>query len=84
MSEIEPLFTTSLCRDCEAEIIWAITANEKLMPVDAELTDNGNVELAGRGKTPRAIVHGQPPMIPVGLRMSHFVTCPNAEARRRS
>jgi hypothetical protein len=84
MSEVEPLFTTSRCRDCNAEIIWAITTNDKLMPVDVEPTDNGNVELAGRGRTPRATIHAQPPIIPIGLRLSHFVTCPNAEARRRS
>jgi hypothetical protein len=84
MSEVEPLFSTSRCRDCGAEIIWAITANDKRMSVDAEPTDDGNVELAGRGRTPRAIVHAQPPIIPIGLRLSHFVTCPYAEARRRS
>jgi hypothetical protein len=36
---------TARCRSCNAEIVWASTAQGKFMPVDAESVPDGNVEL---------------------------------------
>jgi hypothetical protein len=37
---------TARCRSCNAEIVWASTAQDKFVPVDAEPVPGGNVELA--------------------------------------
>lgn len=67
----------SRCRTCQAPIVWASTAaNRRPMPLDAEPTGAGNVELVDG----LAVVHGQPPLDPdVELYMPHFSTCPNWE-----
>lgn len=33
------------CRSCGAEVIWAVTANGKRMPVDATPREDGNIML---------------------------------------
>jgi hypothetical protein len=73
------------CRSCNAPIIWASTGT-KTMPVDAEPTEEGNVELApgslGRGVV--ATVLTGPALFAGPLRTAHFVSCPDAgEWRRR-
>lgn len=45
------------CASCGAPITWAITPAGKRMPVDAEPTPNGNVELTHLGPVTRATVH---------------------------
>jgi hypothetical protein len=50
----------STCNSCGAAIKWAITTNDKFMPVDAEPSEGGNVELIEEGRIRRAIVHTQP------------------------
>jgi hypothetical protein len=75
-------FVIERCRTetCNAEIVWARTKTGKLMPVDAEPSGDGNVELFamqgnvwGRVITAELIdaLPGQYPR----LRTSHFVTC---------
>ena len=73
---------TARCRSCDAPIIWAVTKNDKRMPVDAEPAENGNVELVDQGRVKRAIVHAQPSFGSGPLYLSHFVTCPEAETHR--
>jgi hypothetical protein len=73
---------TRECGSCGAKIIWAVTVNDKRMPVDAEPNEKGNIELIDRGFI-AAIVHSQPPLAAETLYTSHFVTCPNAEKHRK-
>jgi hypothetical protein len=87
-------FDVSTCNSCSAPVIWARTTNGKSMPVDAEPTEQGNVELlplVAGVRTPEAVVHPQHPLGAGPLRTSHFATCPHADqwrskvkARRRS
>jgi len=75
----------STCRSCPAEVIWAITTKDRMMPVDVEPNPDGNVEITydGLGRA-HAVVHGQTPMTMDGvMHMSHFVTCPNADEWRK-
>lgn len=78
------------CRSCGAPIIWAVTeAARRLIPIDAQPVQNGNIELISPSD-PReshiARVLGR-----LGktrslgpLHVSHFSTCPNAETHRRA
>jgi hypothetical protein len=82
------------CRSCGAAVIWTVTAaTGSRMPVDAEPVEDGNVVLAA------SPVVGDPPTsytAPAGELLlggstqrleryvSHFVTCPHADAHRRT
>lgn len=70
------------CRSCGAPIIWARTTGGKLIPVDPDPTDNGNVELVDGLDRPTAIVHAQPPLAAPPMRLPHFATCPDADGWR--
>jgi len=72
------------CRSCEAPVIWAMTERGKLMPVDAEPSKDGNVQLK-----PRVAVAPLAEVLSVAkcfgktqLRLSHFVKCPQAKQWR--
>jgi hypothetical protein len=74
------------CKSCGVEIIWRRSINSgKAMPIDADPADNGNVRLVGsaecevvpRGDLEQARADGEV------LRLSHFVTCPDAPTHRR-
>jgi hypothetical protein len=75
-----------------AEIVWAVTAAGKRMPVDAQPNPDGNLVLApaaSPGQPPTAYVAPAPILLLGGStpRMdrytSHFATCPNAAQHRR-
>lgn len=78
----------SRCRSCTAEVFWARTASGKLIPIDAEPVDGGNVHVVTR----RA--DGTPATIRVATQdelgihpdkstyVSHFATCPSANEHR--
>lgn len=84
---------TSQCRSCGASIHWAITAEGKRMPLDANPDPNGNLVAsrkkvgAGEELHVRAFMPGLE-LNPDGTRRnrwaSHFKTCPQADAHRRS
>ena len=75
------------CRSCHAPIAWAVTANGKSMPVDAEPAEDGNVVLED-GVVLRATVLG-PLEVPAAheagqaLHRAHHSTCPDAASWRR-
>lgn len=75
---------TSECRSCEAEIIWVETEKGRRMPIDADPSPGGRFALSADGKTVAFV----PPHSSVGgrgdLHCSHFETCPEAEAWKRS
>jgi len=52
------------------------------MPVDAEPSADGNVELVEDAGTMRATVHGQATLDAGPLHLSHYVTCPDADSWR--
>lgn len=53
------------------------------MPVDADPSPVGNVELVDDDGILRATVHSQPPLGVDDLYVSHFATCPDANDWRR-
>lgn len=68
------------CRSCGRMIIWAESVRGKAMPVDAEPhPDGGTITLTPQpGSSPVATVGAAM----LGLRRSHFSTCPDATAWR--
>lgn len=70
------------CRSCGAEIVWALSGNEKRMPVDAEPTAEGNVALVEVDGDLHARVAAAN-LLEEPRYTSHFATCPNADAHRR-
>ena len=77
------------CRSCGAAAIWAMTTKGRMMLVDAEPSDEGNVLLVERpGQMPQAQVmtkRDQGSLLELEpLRMAHFATCPNADSWRRN
>lgn len=84
------------CKSCGAEITWAWTETNKRMPLDAEPSDKGNMEIIGRRDDPdepptpivRVLKQGEADTLP-GLEpppryISHFATCVNASDHRRA
>ena len=67
--------TTSRCRTCNAEIIFARMPSGRVMPLDAKLLKLFVLEPDGtQGGSPRAKS--------VDARQSHFASCPNADQHR--
>ena len=72
--------TQARCRSCGAPVFWAVTENERRMPVDALPTTDGTL----------AVVFGYPnrsraagPDYQGERFTSHFATCPDADRHRR-
>lgn len=76
-------FRVTACRSCDAPVIWATTTKGKAMLVDAEPSDDGNVELALRDGRAVATVLTGPSLLEGPLRTSHFATCPQADQWRQ-
>lgn len=79
------------CPSCGKPILFAVVANNagrkpKLMPLDADPDDGGNVA-AWRDDTGtlrgRVLGKGQKPVPPERLMMPHFATCADPAAHRR-
>lgn len=81
-----PTFHVDFCRSCHQPIVWAITNNaQKSIPVDAECVADGNVKLQYRSPVLPPTAEVVPKKHRLGrddLRMSHFVTCPQADSWR--
>lgn len=71
------------CRSCGGPILWARTAADKAMPVDAKSVPGGNITLALTDEAVVAQVHprGAPPGETTYV--SHFATCPQGRHWRR-
>jgi hypothetical protein len=74
----------SVCRSCGSEIIWAYSEEGKMMPVDAEMSLQGNLFLDYTGEaalpTARVITLENIQSEEAETRfMSHFATCPDAK-----
>ena len=66
------------CRSCGAVMEWAKTQAGKVMPIDAEPSENGNLVYAQAG-----VVRFAKPDDPGPRFTSHFATCPDAKQFRR-
>ncbi|GIE75777.1 hypothetical protein Aph02nite_17270 [Actinoplanes philippinensis] len=86
MTGPEPVWDIANCRSCDAEIIWATSSGGKAMPVDAAVSEDGNVELSlqpGLFVGPVATVITGPTLFPKPMRKAHFATCSAADKWRR-
>jgi hypothetical protein len=91
-----PVHEPKKCRSCGTAIFWAQNdATGKSMPVDAEPSENGNVQLYDRGGSIVARVLGAERAQRIRdaawalngthtLRTSHFATCAQADQWRKS
>jgi len=70
---------------CGAPVVWAYTERGKTMPVDAQPSPIGSLELVDRGeRTPLArFVPVEARLSTDALHTSHFVTCAKADSFRR-
>lgn len=72
----------SRCRSCDAPVLWARTVTGKLIPLDTEPSDGGNLVLDDG----RALIYDHTTsneMFAPPLYVSHFATCPQADRWRR-
>lgn len=77
-------YPTEKCKSCPALVIWAVTERGKRMPVDPDPAPGGNVLLTEQyGQLTAVVVPAHRAFGRTDLRMSHFVTCPNADQHRR-
>lgn len=80
-------FRRTTCDSCGKIIIWAVTARARSMPVDAEPTPGGNVQLVSHGPDvpplARVLTVAQQFGKKGTLRLHHRVTCPHAKEWRR-
>jgi hypothetical protein len=61
------------CRLCHKMVLWALTENSKLMPVDPGEVEGGNLELFRGEHTGRLRVRVVKPG--EGKHVAHFATC---------
>ncbi|KXT55954.1 hypothetical protein Y710_16580 [Gordonia sp. QH-12] len=92
MSDFHRVFVPSpkqitRCRGCRRPIFFAITPDDRRIPIDEKPTSDGNLYLAGVS-SPTAIVVR--PGQAAGMReagiptyRAHFATCPNADDFRK-
>lgn len=77
---------TTVCSSCEREIVWALTARGKRMPLDADPVEEWT-DLRGkfvlRDGVALAAVNA-PPEAGEQVYVSHFATCPQAAQHRRA
>ncbi len=69
------------CRSCGAPVLWCRTEAGKMMPVDAEPVENGNLEVIRAGDRLIARVRGED-LLGSHRYLSHFVTCPQSREWR--
>ena len=78
------------CKSCQAEIIWRTTTTGKSMPLDIlPSPERGNVKIGVVNGEVTAIVLGAEDAAAARsngdvLYVSHFATCPGADAHRKS
>lgn len=77
----------SECRSCHAPIEWAVTDSGKRIPLDMDPAPDGNLEPINKLPDGTLVVAVVPlaAAIPAhdDRRISHFVTCPQADNWRR-
>lgn len=73
------------CASCSAPVIWATTERLRSMPVDAEPSKDGNVQLVDRNAGPplARVLKVAEQFGKTNLRTSHLATCPQAAKWRK-
>lgn len=78
----------STCKSCGAEIIWRYNETSgRKMPIDAEPSEDGNIMLHADGLAAHVVPRGtiaEVQSLGIGLHRSHFASCPQADAHRRT
>lgn len=79
----------SQCRNCGKAVYWCKTNTGKIMPVDAEPSEDGNIILERNALGQVANVLNLADLATARaqgkrLHKSHFVTCPNAANHRKA
>lgn len=78
----------SQCSSCKAPIRWTVTEHGKAMPVDFAPVRGGNIVLRDEGN--RTVAVYTAPLFETAEQkarphyVSHFATCPQANAHRRN
>lgn len=77
----------SRCKSCRAPIFWALTAQEKRMPMDTAPGERGDWVIGGWNEETRApIVRRRDPLLD-GCQLlrftPHWATCPDADKHRK-
>lgn len=79
----------SRCSSCGAAIIWCVAPSGRRMPVDAEPTDGGNLEVTevtsepNKPPEPRCLNVSSADRTGKALHKSHFATCPQSSQHRK-
>lgn len=68
------------CKSCGKQIFWAKTVGGKMMPIDAEADEKGQL-VVDNGVA--RFVSDAPTSRHRARHNSHFVTCPNADKHRK-
>lgn len=74
------------CQTCGARIVWAVTGNNKRMPIDASPREDGDLWLDmvdDRASVPVARRVDLYTAADAPRYVSHFATCPDADQHRR-
>ena len=66
------------CKSCGAQIEWVLTVKGHNMPLDVTPIAGGNIKILDNGRA--QVVDTHPDVI---RSVSHFTTCPEANAHRR-
>lgn len=77
----------SRCRSCHASVWWVLVLpDKKRMPLDPHPVDDGNVVIVERAPdvVARVLTKEEPRFDDVSRYKSHFATCPNGPAHRKS
>lgn len=75
-------FDVQACRSCGRPIVWASTVTQRSMPVDADPSPGGTIELTATGHGVYASVVTVRDSAEPMRRTSHFATCPQADVWR--
>lgn len=68
------------CARCAAPVLWAVSKNDRPMPIDPAPYEDGNIELVQEhdGKLRALVVRkgAQPGLFDTARFKAHFATCP--------
>ena len=70
------------CRTCGDQILWAVTINQKRVPLNAAPVATG-LFVVDATKNPPLALYARPTDAPGERFSSHFATCPDADLYRK-
>ena len=75
--------TGKFCSSCDTEVFWALTEHLRPMLVDAEPSDDGNLQVVEHQGLVRSRVLRPEQAVGLTRYQSHFRSCPKANQHRR-